>query len=122
MATDNVIVERAIYKGNSSSEKLFDLVLRFKKLEIIYGCSILVTHVAGTRMILQGTDGISRGDLYQGVSVGEEILNHCPWGKTALQADPKLLNKVRSWSSTTLTRLQPRDWFEFGHDIQAWRL
>ena len=76
MATDNIIVERAIYKGDSSSEKLFDLVLRFKKLEITYGCNILVTHVAGTRMISQGIDRILRGDLSQGVSVGEEMLKH----------------------------------------------
>jgi hypothetical protein len=31
--TDNSTVELALYKGNSSSPKLFDLVVRFKKLE-----------------------------------------------------------------------------------------
>ena len=49
METDNIIVERAIFKGNSSTKKLFDLVLRFKQLEIKYGCKILVTQVEGTR-------------------------------------------------------------------------
>ena len=69
LATDNSVVERALYKGNSTSKKLFKLVLRFKSLELEYGCKILVTHVAGTRMISQGTDGISRGRLNQGVGV-----------------------------------------------------
>ena len=34
LAVDNSIVENCIYKGNSSSEKLFDLILRFKDLEL----------------------------------------------------------------------------------------
>ena len=33
-ATDNSTVESALYKGNSSSEKLFDLVVRFRSLEL----------------------------------------------------------------------------------------
>ena len=48
LATDNSVVKRALYKGNSTSKKLFDLVLRFKAVELKYGCEILVTHVAGT--------------------------------------------------------------------------
>ena len=31
LATDNEVAERAIYKGNSSDEKLFGLVVRMKK-------------------------------------------------------------------------------------------
>ena len=61
LATDNIVVERALYKGNSSSKILFGLVLRLKDLELTYGCKILATHVAGTCMISQGNDGISRG-------------------------------------------------------------
>ena len=59
LATDNKVAERALYKGNSSDQKLFKLVVRMRKLELKYGCQLNVTHVAGTRMIAQGTDGIS---------------------------------------------------------------
>ena len=53
LATYNQVVESALYKGNSTSIKLFDLVLRLKKAELKYGTKILSTHVASLRMITQ---------------------------------------------------------------------
>ena len=50
IATDNKVVEACLYKGNSSSPKLFDLIVRVKLLELKYGVKVLVTHVAGKRM------------------------------------------------------------------------
>ena len=76
--TDNEVSERALYKGKSLDKKLFGLVVRMKKLKLDYGCQIKVTHVAGTRMIDQGTDGISRGVLDRGVACGQRMLEHCP--------------------------------------------
>ena len=46
LATDNKVAERALYKGNSSDQKLFKLVVRMRKLELKYGCQLNVTHVA----------------------------------------------------------------------------
>jgi hypothetical protein len=57
--TDNSTVELALYKGNSSSPKLFDLVVRFKKLETRYKARFSVCHVSGKRMIAQGSDAVS---------------------------------------------------------------
>ena len=59
MATDSATVEGCLYKGNSLSEKLFDLVVRLKALEMQTGARIIVTHVLGKRMIAQGTYGLS---------------------------------------------------------------
>ena len=57
------MVERSLFKGNSSSEKLYELVVKVvRSLEVKYGFKLLVTHVSGKRMIAQGTDGISRGE------------------------------------------------------------
>ena len=120
LATDNEVVERALYKGNSSSKIIFNLVLRLKGLQLAYSCKIVVTHVSGLRMIYQGTDGISRGKLEQGVSIGQYMLLHCPWGTSALTASETLLQVLRSWNKKILTRLEPRDWFDLGHNIQAW--
>ena len=94
MATDDMVVKRALCKGNSKSLELFNLVLRFKILEILYECTILVTHVAGSRMIQQGTDRISRGDMSSGVSVGKSMLKHCPWKKSAMMAEPKIIDEL----------------------------
>ena len=67
MVTDNSTVESALYKGNSSSEKLFDLIIRFRTLELRTGSRFIVTHVPGERMKAQGTDGLSRGHMREGV-------------------------------------------------------
>ena len=50
LATDNEVVEVATYKGNSTSKKLYNLVLRLKMVEMKYGCHLIVTHVTETRI------------------------------------------------------------------------
>ena len=56
--THNKVVEQVTHKGTSSSKLLFDLVVRYKLLETRFGCRCFVSHVSGTRMIAQGTDGV----------------------------------------------------------------
>jgi len=116
IATDNSTVEAALYKGNSSSEKLFDLVVRLRKLELSTGGKFIVTHVSGNRMKMQGTDGIYRGQLTEGISIGEYMLQFCPWNESALQRS----NKLKSWILETFGMscefLKPEDWFSRAHD------
>jgi hypothetical protein len=90
MFTDNSTVEAAFFRGTSSSERLFLLVLRLRKLEVNHQCLIHVIHVAGTRMIGQGSDGLSRGNLTEGVMTGQSMLSYVPLGKTALERAPAL--------------------------------
>lgn len=116
MATDNSTVEAAIYKGNSASEKLYDLVLQLKAVEMQTGARIFVTHVSGKRMVAQGTDAVSRGSLQQGVALGEVMTNFCPWAKNACEVSPTLLNWLKSWSGDDLETLQPAAWFGRGQD------
>ena len=68
--TDNTTAERAYYKGSSTNEYLHDLVFRLKNVQMKYGCSIILSHIAGTRMIAQGTDGLSRRNMTEGVMKG----------------------------------------------------
>lgn len=79
-----------------------------------------VVHVAGTRMIEQGTDGLSRGDHNAGVMQGDEMLNHIPLHVSALCQSDRLRDWVGSWitpSSESLRSgwtephwLDPKDW------------
>ena len=117
LATDNQVVEACLYKGNSSSVKLFDLVVRLKLTELKYGVKILVTHVSGSRMQAQGTDGVSRGNLRDGISLGKEMLEFCPWGKDALKVSPALKAWIMSWAGSKVIFLSPRDWYLRGQDI-----
>ena len=116
MATDSSTVEGCLYKGNSSSEKLFDLIVRLRAVEMRTGATILITHVSGRRMIAQGTDGVSRGSLREGVCVGETMRSFCPWGKSAIEQSPKLLDWLKDWLGHATELLTPEGWFGRGHD------
>jgi hypothetical protein len=59
MCIDNLTVEAGLAKGNLSSRKLYDLVLRAHCLEMAHSCRIIVSHVSGECMKAQGTDGVS---------------------------------------------------------------
>jgi hypothetical protein len=115
--TDNSTAEAVYYKGNSSSRKLFDLMLRLRKLEMDASLILHVIHVSGTRMIAEGGDGGSRGDLTQGVMAGRPILDYIPLHLSALEREPNLEAWVRSWwneDQGPLTTLRPEGWFEEG--------
>ena len=119
LATDNQVVESCLYKGNSTSSKLFDLVVRLKLVELKYGVKLMVTHVAGRRMQAQGTDGVSRGSLKSGVAMGKLMLEFCPWGKSCIEVSPKLKNWVTSWAGEDAVFLSPKDWYLRGHDLSG---
>jgi len=57
--TDNSTSESCFVKGSSRSKLLHELVVRLRKVEMQCGGNLHVVHVAGTRMIAQGTDGLS---------------------------------------------------------------
>ena len=116
MFTDNATAEAAYFKGTSSSEHLFNLVLRIRKLEMTGLCKIHLIHVAGTRMIWQGTDGLSRGDRNAGVMSGESMLSFVPLNISAFIRSTHLTGWIKSWSepgireTRSLKFLDPNDW------------
>ena len=120
--TDNSVAEAAFYKGNSSSKLLFDLVLRFTILQSNCKMKFHIIHVAGTRMIQQGSDGLSRGNMLEGVMKGDDILSHVPIHKSALNEQDNLEEWIRAWApdGDNAIVLEPNDWFERGHDIAGY--
>ena len=67
---DNATVEGALFKGNTNSKKLFRLIVRLRKTQLENEATISISHVSGRRMIAQCTDGISRGEMNEGVAAG----------------------------------------------------
>jgi len=65
--TDNSTVGAALYKGTSDSHFLLKMVIEFHSLLMKYECQAFISHIAGTRMIARGGDGLSRGALNEGV-------------------------------------------------------
>jgi hypothetical protein len=114
--TDNTTAEGGYYRGNSDNRVLFSLFLRLRLLEMQYSLKLHLIHVAGTRMIQQGTDGLSRGLHTDGVFAQQPMLWHIPLHLSALDRCPLLLTWIRTWSPCPhISPLQPEEWFTTGH-------
>jgi len=123
--TDNSTAESAYFKGTSSSKKLFQIVMRLRKMEFASGIKINFIHVAGSRMIQQGTDGLSRGDFSEGVMKGISMLSFIPLHLTAWERASTLKQWIIDWMTPSLKQneslefLDVQDWFWRGHDIDG---
>jgi hypothetical protein len=115
--TDNSTSEAAFYNGSSKSEKLFELVLRIKKLEMNHQAKIHIVHVSGERMKVQGTDGLSRGNLNVGVMAGKRMLEFIQIHMTAIDRTSLLKPWLDSFVGSDVEWLEPKDWFTRGHDL-----
>jgi hypothetical protein len=130
--TDNSTFEGCFYKGHSTSEKLTNIILRLRQLQQRTGILMHVIHVAGTRMKVSGIDGLSRGDLLEGMMKSSTS----PWGFMPLgqSADDRTHGAVSTWvrswwrddlgvdwCGAPLKVLCPQDWFLL-HEINQPRL
>jgi hypothetical protein len=116
--TDNDTAQSAYHNGTSSSKTLFNLILRIRSLELSEGIKVHLIHVAGTRMIQQGTDGISRGNLLEGVMTGRKMISFVPISLGAVERSPKLLQWFRSWTNDfELKPLTPKEWLWEGQGL-----
>jgi hypothetical protein len=100
MFTDNYVTECAYFRWTSYSPIMFGLLLRLHKLELHSGWKFHVINIAGTQMISQGTDGLSRGDMLTGVMGGADMLTFIPLDLTAVERQPELMEWVDSWWGT----------------------
>ncbi len=87
-------------------------------------CFILhVLHDSRTRMIAQGTDGLSQGSFLEGVMTGRDMLSYVDLAKGAIEHQPTLVDYVQSWVKKALCRearvLQAEEWFQEGHGISG---
>ncbi|KAI2498993.1 hypothetical protein MHU86_15497 [Fragilaria crotonensis] len=86
------------------------------------GIKINVFHIAGTRMIAQGTDGVSRGFLGQGVMDGEAMSAFVPIHLSAIERSAQdLVPWIRRWAGNEAILLDEMGWFEKGHDVEGWK-
>ena len=131
LITDNSAFEGAYYKGHSHSRELSDIVLRVHKAERDGGFVLHVVHISGKRMKASGVDGLSRGDLTEGMMAGRDPLAFVPFNEDADErSNGQVSAWVRSWWSTrkgsnfggfNLERITPDNMFEL-RDMQAARL
>ena len=63
-------------------------------------------------MMAQGTDGISREDMLEGVMAGKLMLEFIPLDKGACERCVKLEGWTKSWLGQDIIFLKASDWFE----------
>jgi hypothetical protein len=82
-----------------------------------------MSHIAGTRMIASGVDGLLRGNLTEGLLLQPEpstFSSFVPLHLSAIQRSPQLLSWLRSWIPYRgITPLTPTDWFVQGQGLDT---
>ena len=91
-----------------------------RKCKLEQGFVLHVVHVAGTRMIAQGTNGLSRGSFLEGMVAGSTMLSFINLSLPVIHRSPTEVDFVKSWvlpSCGELKVLAPAEWFVEGHGI-----
>eukprot|EP00957_Ditylum_brightwellii_P105848 8072045-Ditylum_brightwellii.AAC.1 len=117
MLGGNQVAETIFHHGSSTNKFLHIEVLRLRKLEVKNSCRIHLVHCAGTHMIAQGTDGVSQGNMTEGVMRGVNMMQFIPLHRIALEKNPSIREWMHSWAPWKTEFLKLEDWFEKGHDI-----
>ena len=65
------VSESILAKGTSTSPRLQQLVREIAYEQLLQQCLLIPVHVAGKRLIAQGTDGLSRGQTAVGAMAGD---------------------------------------------------
>ena len=76
-----------------------------------YRTKIHFIHVAGTRIIAQGSDRLYQGNLSEGVMKGTPMELFIPLNEGALERSTTLKSWLAFWTSGGLEFLEQRDWF-----------
>lgn len=110
LATDNTTAAFAFHNGTSSSRMLHDMVVGLRMLTLRGNFLLHLYHIAGTRMIESGIDGLSRGELHVD-SLDRAIPIIMPLHLLPIQRSPSLNNWLSTWLDSTYRIAQPADWF-----------
>jgi len=122
MLTDNTTAEAAFFRGSSKSRELHKLVLRLRVLEMKLGVRIWVVHVSGSRMVMTGIDGVSRGNMNAGGMAGADMLLFVPLNVAALKRSPTLTKWLLGWVGDNVEILEPSQWprIHGSHGTYVW--
>jgi len=85
------------------------------------GLRLHMSHIAGTRMIASGIDGLSRGNTTEGLMLQPSVSAFSafvPLHLSPIQRSPALLSWLRSWIPFRgILPLSPSDWYIQGHGL-----
>jgi hypothetical protein len=114
LATDNSTAAAAYHHGAAGSPKLHELATELRMLTLVGNFVLNIFHVAGTRMIEIGVDGLSRGEKHIG-ALADTPQSAAPLHLSPTERSPALKAWLREWLDADLRITKPKDWF---HDAQ----
>jgi hypothetical protein len=116
--TYNQTAEGAYCKGTVKSRALYELIVVLYKLQMEFDFILHLIWIVGTRMIQQGTDGLSRGEENGLATCGLSLGGMMPLHLSARDRSPGLEEWILGWWDTgrELEVLEPRDWFTTAHN------
>ena len=121
MATDNSTAANAYHRGTSSSKKLHQMVTELRLLTVEGNFILRMYHIAGTRMIESGIDGLSRGELHVS-SLGRALKTLLPLDQSPLERSPNLRDWLTDWLGPDYNIADPSDWFHAAHQAGSYEL
>jgi hypothetical protein len=116
LATDNATAASAYYRGAAGSPKLHELVTELRLLTLAGNFVLNVFHIAGTRMIEIGVDGLSRGEKHIG-ALADMPESAAPLHLSALQRSVSLRSWLTEWLGDSFRVATPKDWFQAAQQI-----
>ncbi len=114
MFTDNILVKCACHKGSGPWKELFDLVLHLCKLQMDK-LFLHVIHIPGKQMCDQATEGLSIGQLNEGVMHHGTLLQQVPLHFSAFNWQLSVWPGVISFFADHPANLTPMEWYTLGH-------
>jgi hypothetical protein len=90
---DNLAFEGAFYEGHSPSRELSDIVFQVHKAQRDGAFVLHVIYISGKQVKASGVDGLSRGDLTEGMIAGRDPLSFIPFNRG-------VDNRSSGWVST----------------------
>jgi hypothetical protein len=110
LATDNSTTAAAYHHGAAGSPRLHQLATELRMLTLVGNFVLNIFHVAGTRMIEIGVDGLSRGEKHIGALLGTPQ-SAAPLHLSPLERAPPLRVWLEGWIGEEFRVAEPIDWF-----------
>jgi hypothetical protein len=98
--TYNQTTEGAYGKGTAKRPSLFELIVILYKLQMEFDFILFVIWISGTRMIQEGTDGLSRGEENGIATCGMSLRGMVTLHPSAMERSPMLGDWIRGWWDT----------------------
>jgi hypothetical protein len=110
LATDNSTTASAFFKGTSSSRSLHEMVTELRELSLKGKFTLHIFHIAGSKMIQIGIDGLSRGELHAD-ALERTPISAAPLHLSPIERYPVLVGWLKELIGAHLLIATPHDWF-----------